>query len=268
MHCCGARERTACSCRLYFIQHCKNLVLLESSAPLSNQVEIGQRVQELLGSLTHVRTNTHGSGLQELVSQRKWAKIAYRRWAKPLERLGSCDFCTSDPCTVCPKHACSMLSLPATCSHGDSLWFTLVPSCFVIRIQASNVSEWHCLSELDAWFTLVLGAHVRTLWLMLPHRDGLDCSSEWDIVRNRSFLSVACSCWLAFEAEHGARLGDFNISIQNQTSWEKKLAWWQQQKLDYSTGLFHWYLLCVLLYFQCRDLKIALKMWIVPWFSS
>jgi len=41
---------------------------------------------------------------------------------------------------------------------------------------------------------------------------------------NRHLLSVVCSYRLAFEGEHGAGLGDFNISIQKQTSREKKLA--------------------------------------------
>lgn len=59
---------TACVCRPYFVEHSKNLILLESSAPFSNQVEIGQQVQELLGGRSHLCTNAHPQVCKSFVS--------------------------------------------------------------------------------------------------------------------------------------------------------------------------------------------------------
>lgn len=106
--------RTACSCRLYFTEHSKNLILLESSAPLSNQVEIGQQVQELLGGLTHLCTSTHPP---------RFARVLFPKGKKVKthtegghgtapEHLGSQAFITSVPSAhslsrshrACPEH--------------------------------------------------------------------------------------------------------------------------------------------------------------------
>lgn len=111
---------TACSCRLYFVQHCKKLILLESSAPLSNQVEIGQQVQEALGSLTHLCTNTHPPRFARvLLPKGNKLKTHTEGGRSPApERLGSRDAGTSDPCgqSSVPALPCA----PAV-THRDSL---------------------------------------------------------------------------------------------------------------------------------------------------
>lgn len=109
---------TACSCRLYFVQHRKKLILLESSAPLSNQVEIGQQVQEVLGSLTHLCTNTPTPRFaRALFPKGNELKTHAEGGRSPApERLGSRDFGTGDPRT----HS-SVPALPcaAAVTHRD-----------------------------------------------------------------------------------------------------------------------------------------------------
>lgn len=92
---------------------------------MSNQVEIGQQVQELLGSLTHVCAHAHTRFARASFPKANKLKMHTEGGQRAAsECLGSCDFCTSDPCTVCPKHAlqtCSP-SLPRApmVTHADS----------------------------------------------------------------------------------------------------------------------------------------------------